>query len=322
MSREAEACVDEGAKAPSPASVHGENKDVGTDRKRKNSPETERGDFKRLCATLETQLPSVLDKLHEGYKLTAEALQAVNENTALERQIQRDLSDLARSHGSKHVSQKYFLSIMQENLKKAENVEWQIAAPRADQHISLKTVLSKSLEKLSNLHVGQQAMVAGIKEGNAAIKEGNTALTEAIKAGFAELSQSLSGVKDPPVGSSVPAMPPVGPSYGMPGYSNAGYTMPSTTPMTPSMPPAPTVPAAPAMPSAPAMPVNMPSAPMPSAPAMPANMPSAPMTGAPIAEQPPRALRLVVKDEAGNPRRVAVSPTRHAPGSKLPTSYL
>ena len=112
--------------------------------------------------------------------LTAEALQAVNENTALERQIQRDLSDLARSHGSKHVSQKYFLSIMHENLKKAENVEWQIAGPRADQHISLKTVLCKSLEKLSNLYVRQQTMVAGI---NAAIKEGNTALTEAIKAG-------------------------------------------------------------------------------------------------------------------------------------------
>ena len=294
---DAEARVDEEVKVPSPASVPGETKDVGTDRKRENSPEIERGDFKRLCATLGTQLPSVLEKLHEGYRLTAEALQAVNENTALEKQIQKDLSELARSHGSEHVNQKYFLSIMQENLKRAENVEWQIAGPRADQHVSLKTVLSKCLDKLGNIHVGQQAMVAGIKEGNAAIKEGNAALTEAIKAGFAELAQSLSGVKDPPGGSSVPAMPPVGPSYGMPGYASTGYTMPATTPMTPSIPPAPTVPA-PAMPSAPAM------------------------TGAPIAEQPPMALRLVVKDEAGNPRRVAVSPTRHAPGSKLPSSYL
>ena len=100
--------------------------------------------------------------------------------------------------------------------------------------------------KLGNIHVGQQAMVAGIKEGNAAIKEGNAALTEAIKAGFAELAQSLSGKKDPPGGSSVPAMPPVGPSHGMPGYASTGYT---TTPMTPPVPPAPTVPA-PAMPSA------------------------------------------------------------------------
>ena len=212
---DAEARVDEEAKVPSPASVPGETKDVGADRKRENSPEIERGDFKRLCATLEKQLPSVLEKLHEGYRLTGEALQAVNENTALERQIQKDLSELARSHGSEHVSQKYFLSIMQENLKKAENVEWQIAGPRprADQHVSLKTVLSKWLDKLGNIHVGQQAMVAGIKEGNAAIKEGNAALTEAIKAGFAELSQALSGVKDPPVGSSAPVMPPVGPPY-------------------------------------------------------------------------------------------------------------
>ena len=125
-------------------------------------------------------------------------------------------------------------------------MEWQIAGPRADQHVSLKTVLSKCLDKLGNIHVGQQAMVAGIKEGNAAIKEGNAALTEAIKAGFAELAQSLSGKKDPPGGSSVPAMPPVGPSHGMPGYASTGYT---TTPMTPPVPPAPTVPA-PAMPSA------------------------------------------------------------------------
>ena len=63
---DAEARVDEGAKVPSPASVPGETKNVGTDRKRENSPEIERGDFKRLCATLETQLPSVLEKLHEG----------------------------------------------------------------------------------------------------------------------------------------------------------------------------------------------------------------------------------------------------------------
>ena len=94
--------VEEEVKVPSPASVPGETKDVGADRKRKKSPEIEHGDFKRLCATLETQLPSVLEKLHEGYKLTAESLQAVNERTALEKQMQKDLSELARSHGSEH----------------------------------------------------------------------------------------------------------------------------------------------------------------------------------------------------------------------------
>ena len=114
-----EGVLDEGNKAPSPAS--------GVEEKRETSPETERGDIKRLCTTLEKKLPSVLEKLQEGYKLTGEALKTVNENTALERQIQRDLSELARTHGSEQVSQKYFLSVMQESLKKAENVEWQIA---------------------------------------------------------------------------------------------------------------------------------------------------------------------------------------------------
>ena len=75
----------------------------GSDRKREKSPEIERGDVKRLCATLETQLPSVLEKLHEGYKLTAESLEAVKERTTLDKQMQKDLSELARSHGSEHI---------------------------------------------------------------------------------------------------------------------------------------------------------------------------------------------------------------------------
>ena len=128
---ETEAAAGEGDKVPSPASEVEENQDGGNDRKRDNLPDTERGDFKRLCITLEKQMPAVLEKLQEGYKLTADALKAVNENTALERQIQKDLSDLARTHGSEQVSQKYFLAVMQESLKRAENVEWQVAGPRA-----------------------------------------------------------------------------------------------------------------------------------------------------------------------------------------------
>ena len=285
---DADAVVGEGDKAPSPASVVEENQDGGNDRKRENSPETERGDIKRLCTTLETQLPSVLEKLQEGYKLTGEALKSVNDNIALERQIQRDLSELARTHGSEQVSQKYFLSVMQENLKKAENVEWQIAGPRADQHVSLKTVLSKSLEKLSNLHVGQQAMVAMIKEGNAAIMKGDTAVTGAITAGFAELSHALSGMKDPPVGSSAPAMPPVGTPYGMPGY--AASSTPSAAPS--AFPPAPSMPAV------------------------------APLTPTPPSTSNMGALRISARDETGRDVIVPASPTKNPPGSRLRQEYV
>jgi hypothetical protein len=78
------------------------------------------------------------------------------------------------------------------------------------------------------------------------------------------------------------------------------------------MPNAPPMPAAPAMPSA-----TMPSATMPGV-----TMPGAPMAGAPTVDQPPRALKIVVKDESGRPRNVAVSPTRNAPGSRLPAAYM
>ena len=127
----------------------------GSDRKREKSPEIERGDVKRLCATLETQLPSVLEELHEGYKLTAESLEAVKERTALDKQMQKDLSELARSHGSEHISQKYFLSIMQENLKRAENLEWQVGGPKGEANTSLKSISNKILHGSSNSYQGR-----------------------------------------------------------------------------------------------------------------------------------------------------------------------
>ena len=90
--------------------------------------------------------------------------------------------------------------------------------------------------------------------------------------------------------------------YGTPGYSGI--------PVTPSMPPAPSMPSAPMTPS------------MPSGPPVAMGTTPGSMGAAPMAEQPPRPLVLMVKDEAGNPRKAAVSPTRHAPGSKLPGAYL
>ena len=61
---------------------------------------------------------------------------------------------------------------------------------------------------------------------------------------------------------------------------------------------------------------------MPSGPPVGMGTPSGSMGSAPMAEQPTRPLVLTVKDEAGNARRAAVSPTRHAPGSQLPGAYL
>ena len=156
----------------------------GSDRKREKSPEIERGDVKRLCATLETQLPSVLEKLHEGYKLTAESLEAVKERTALDKQMQKDLSELARSHGSEHISQKYFLSIMQENLKRAENLEWQVGGPKGEANTSLKSISNKILG-------AQTATKEGLKALHGEMREGNERVVQAITDGFSKLTAAM-----------------------------------------------------------------------------------------------------------------------------------
>ena len=52
-------------------------------------------------------------------------------------------------------------------------------------------------------------------------------------------------------------------------------------------------------------------------------VPPAPTGGATGSnQQPPQPLILMVADESGQPRRAAVSPTRHLPGSKLSGNYL
>ena len=107
----------------------------------------------------------------------------------------RDLSDLARFHKSEQVSQKYFLSIMQE-IEESGECGMTDCLSEAGQHNFLKTELSKSLEKLSNLHVGQQA-----KEGNATIKE-EIELWRSYQSWFCWTLSGLKWVKDPPVGSS------------------------------------------------------------------------------------------------------------------------
>ena len=59
--------------------------------------------------------------------------------------MQKDLSELARSHGSEHISQKYFLSIMQESLRRAEGLEWQVGGPKSEANTSLKSISNKIL---------------------------------------------------------------------------------------------------------------------------------------------------------------------------------
>ena len=293
----------------------------GSDRKREKSPEIERGDVKRLCATLETQLPSVLEKLHEGYKLTAESLKAVKERTALDKQMQKDLSELARSHGSEHISQKYFLSIMQENLKRAENLEWQVGGTKSEANTSLKSISNKILG-------AQTACKEGLKALHGEMREGNERVVQAITDGFSKLTAAMVANAPPVKEASAPAYPPVPPptmppgtppagssvtsTYGLPGYASS-YGMPNPNLLTPNVPTS----------NAPM--VNTPQTPAgvgPTSMGSMGNTLTGPVVAAAARNEPQPPMVLLVADEAGARRRVAVSPTRHLSSNNLTQSYL
>ena len=288
----------------------------GKDRKREKSPEIERGDVKRLCATLETQLPSVLEKLHEGYQLTAESLQAVKERTALDKQMQKDLSELARSHGSEHISQKYFLSIMQENLKRAENLEWQVGGTKSEANTSLKSISNKILG-------AQTACKERLKALHGEMREGNEKIVQAITDGFNKLSAAMVAKAPPVKEASAPAYPPVPPptmppgtppagsavtsTYGLPGYASS-YGLPTPNLLTPNAP----------MTNTPQTPAGV----APTSMGPMGNIPTAPAVATAARNEPQPPMVLLVADEAGARRRVAVSPTRHLSSNNLTQSYL
>ena len=258
----------------------------------------------------------MLEKLHEGYKLTAESLEAVKERTALDKQMQKDLSELARSHGSEHISQKYFLSIMQENLKRAENLEWQVGGTKSEANTSLKSISNKILG-------AQTACKEGLKALHGEMREGNERVVQAITDGFSKLTAAMVANAPPVKEASAPAYPPVPPptmppgtppagssvtsTYGLPGYASS-YGMPT-----------------PNVPTSNAPMVNTPQTPAgvgPTSMGSMGNIPTGPVVAAAARNEPQPPMVLLVADEAGARRRVAVSPTRHLSSNNLTQSYL
>ena len=272
---------------------------------------------KKARKYMEEEMGHLMKRVREGFDLTSSALDKVQQHLDISRQNSKDLAQLAQDVYYDKVGAKYTLAQMQSMLSCFQNVEWQIGGTKADANTSLKAVANKTLA---------QATLANqnLKSIHTEIREGNEKLLQAVADGFGTLAAAFTATALPSkesVGSGCPPAPPAAPPvappmttmYGTPGYSS-GYPMPSA-PATPAMPPGPS------MPSAPATPAMPPGPSMPSGPPVAVGTPSGSMGAAPMAEQPPRPLVLMVKDEAGNPRRAAVSP-RHAPGSKLPGAYL
>ena len=265
---------------------------------------------KKARKSLEEEMGKLMERTREGYDLTAAALDKVQQHLDISRQTSKDIAQLAQEVHCEKVGAKYQLAQLQQVLSSFQHLEWQVGGTKQESHTSLKAIANKILGAVT-------ASKEGLKTIHSEIREGNEKLIQAINDGFSTLAvavtatslpgNELAGAGFPP--AHPPAPPPVAPSvtsmYGMPGYASSYAATPPSAPVTPAMPPGPNLTGAP---TTPAMPPGL-------------SMASGSMGSAPMAEQPTRPLVLTVKDEAGQTRKAAVSPTRHAPGSQLPGAY-
>ena len=258
---------------------------------------------KKARKSLEEEMGKLMERTREGFDLTAAALDKVQQHLDISRQSSKDLAQLAQDVHCEKVGAKYQLAQLQQVLSSFQNLEWQVGGTKAESNTSIKAIANKTL---ANVTASKEAL----KSIHTELREGNEKLIKAINDGFGTLAAAFTATQLPgkePAGSGFPPVPPptappVAPSvtamYGMPGYASSYAATPPGTPQTPAL---------------------VPTAPLGSS----ATMPPAPTVGAAaMSEQPPRPLVLMVADESGAPRRAAVSPTRHLPGSKLSGTYL
>ena len=270
---------------------------------------------KRARTSLEDELSKLMERTREGYDLTAAALEKVQQHLDISRQLGQDLTQLAQEVHCDKVGAKYQLAQLQQVLSSFQNLEWQVGGSKQEFHTSIKALVNKLL-------AASTTSKEALKSIHAELREGNEKVIQAISDGFERLSTAVQATSLPgketagagfppgfppapavaPPSVALPAVTPVAPSatamYGMPGYASSYAAAPPNTPQTPAV---------------------VPKAPVASS----ISMPPAPTGGATGSnQQPPQPLILMVADESGQPRRAAVSPTRHLPGSKLSGNYL
>ena len=262
---------------------------------------------KKARKSLEEEMGELMKRTREGFDLTAAALDKVQQHLDISRQSSKDIAQLAQEVHCEKVGTKYQLAQLQQVLSSFQNLEWQVGGTKAESHTSIKAIANKTLANVT-------ASKEELKSIHTELREGIEKLIKAINDGLGTLAAAftatslpgneLAGSGFPPAQPPAPppAAPPVAPSvtamYGMPGYASSYAAT---------------------LPSAPQTPALVQTPPMGSTSTVP---PAQTVGSAAMSDQPPRRWVLMVTDESGAPRRAAVSPTRHAPGSKLPGVYL
>ena len=292
---------------PAPENAESQKKDEAAESPKADEsaeasePPSKKARTSGMSPELESKFLKLMETTTTGFECTRQALNSVQEHLELLKKHQKDLSDLAAEIHTNRVSEKYYLTQLQQLYTAFGQMEWQLTGPKSESHTSMKSVLGKILGSSTSVKEGVKVLYEELKQG-----QGRT--VEAIEKGFGTLCEALVKqpitIRDGPGSGSSSAFPPTAPGSG-------------------SVPPMPTMPA-----MTPSAGYGLPG--YASAPTMPAPMtprvPTGSMgsTGPAVAEsnEAKTPLVLIANDEAGNRKRIAVSPTRHQSTQHLNPGYL
>ena len=266
---------------------------------------------KKIRFSLEESFTKLMDRTQEGFDLTRGALEKVQLHLDLSKKVSQDLSQLARAVHCEKIGAKYQLAQLQQVLSSFQNLEWQVGGPKSEANTSLKSISNKILG-------AQTACKEGLKTLHGEMRDGNERIVQAITDGFNKLSAAMVANAPPVKEASAPAYPPVPPptmppgtapagsggvtTYGLPGYASSFGMPTSNVPMV----------------HTPQTPARVP----PTSTGSMGSVPTAPAVATAARNEPQPPMVLLVADESGAPRRVAVSPTRHLSSNNLSQSYL
>ena len=147
-------------------------------------PPSKKARVEGMSEELEARYAKLMETATTGFECTREALNSVKDHMELLRTVQKDLSSLAAEVHVSRVSEKYYLTQLQQLHSAFSNMEWQLTGPEAESHTSLKSMVGKTLGATTSVKEGLKTLFEELKSGQ-------NRTVEAIEKGFGTLCEAL-----------------------------------------------------------------------------------------------------------------------------------
>ena len=190
-------------------------------------PPSKKARTSEMSPELESKFVKLMETTTMGFECTRQALNSVQEHMELLKKHSKELSDLAAEVHTSRVSEKYYLTQLQQLYTAFGQMEWQLSGPKSESHTSMKSVLGKILGSSTSVKEGVKVLYEELKQG-----QGRT--VEAIEKGFGTLCEALTKqpitIRDGPGSGSSAAFPPPVPGSGSVPPMPPMPAMPTMTP--------------------------------------------------------------------------------------------